>query len=141
MKQETSSPKYLFYKINHLSQLSGSSTLVVTLPSSSFSDHHHHPSKHFLVPIDYEYDDYILYNDGDGGGDIAMDSDPNDDDVDSHQLLLIGVKNEYRDLIDVSRIKNIFSENDCTFIVMGMSIIMMMTTMMIDIMQLLFIQY
>ncbi|KAG2374859.1 hypothetical protein C9374_010233 [Naegleria lovaniensis] len=130
-QQPSSSPplKYLFYKINHLSKLNGSSTLVVTLPSNQSDmkmQNSSHSSRHeqFLVPMDdHEYDDYILYNDddgGDGGDDTVDDAMTMMDDQydDDHQLLLIGVKNEFRDVMDVSRIKCIFSENESTFIVM-----------------------
>ena len=97
--------------MNHVSALTGSSSLLIRLPpaAAALND-----VGQYLVPVaDVLDDDCIIYN--------GHESSSGDDGNDGDRFLLVGVKSEYRDLMDVSRIKSIFSERDCTFIVTGTS--------------------
>ena len=107
--------------------MNGSSTLIVTLPTSIVQSSFNSISSvdrkiqacnetgQYLVPIDGEFDEGIIYRDN--GNDDDEEEEASED---HHQLLVISVKNEFRDLMDVSRIQFIYSENQCTFIIMGM---------------------
>ncbi|KAL9645324.1 hypothetical protein ABK040_002523 [Willaertia magna] len=96
-KEEEEKLNYLFQKVDNVSQLIDSISLIITYNKSTFDSDKYYGQ--YLIPMD---DNCVYYMDDEG----------------DKQMVVVSIKNEYKELINLRRIKFIHSELECTFIVM-----------------------